>query len=124
MFSITDDVAGKKISDVLKCEHTRLIPLINRNFINRQNEVKPILTALSRKSVIDTSIKSLKSPIRGIVVDSTGEDLFLYRHGELVDAYNLKDFIVRAVNFWQMIDSGQIDISLFREPMNRATGGR
>ncbi|MBJ6802808.1 hypothetical protein [Geomonas propionica] len=119
MFSITDDVVGKKISDILKCEHTRLTPLINPNFINRQSEVESILAALSRKSVIDPSIKSLKSPVRGIVVDSTGEDLFLYRHGELVETYNLNNFIVRAVNLWQMIDSGQIDISLFREPMNR-----
>jgi hypothetical protein len=58
----------------------------------------------------------MKSPLNGIVLDCTGEDLFFYRHGRIV-AINelnvLKGFIDRSIELWQMIDSGKVDISLF-----------
>jgi hypothetical protein len=58
----------------------------------------------------------MKSPLNGIVLDSTGEDLFFYRHGRIV-AINklsvLKGFIDRSIELWQMIDAGKVDVGVF-----------
>lgn len=118
MFSIIDEVSGKRLSDILKCEHTDSNPLINPNYINRHDEADQLRASLARSPVNELSISAMKSPLNGIVLDSTGEDLFFYRHGRIV-AINelniLKDFIDRSIELWQMIDSGNIDLSIFKK---------
>jgi len=114
MFSIIDEVVGKNMSRLLQCEHTRSNALINPNFINRHDEADKLRVCLSRKPVDEFSISAMKSPLHGIVLDSTGEDLFFYRHGEIVEPNDIKKFIERSIKLWQMIDTGNIDISLFK----------
>lgn len=119
MFSVIDEVAGKKMSSILECEHTHRNPLINPNFIQRCDEAKQLRETLARKPVLDTSIASMKSPLHNIVLDSTGEDLFFYRHGTTIDLSELKDFIERAINLWHMINRGSVDVSIFEKTENR-----
>lgn len=118
MFSIIDEVSGKKLSDILKCEHTSLNPLINPNYINRHKEADQLRTCLARKPVNELSISAMKSPLNGIVLDSRGEDLFFYRHGKTVAPDELKGFIDWSIKLWQMIDSGKIDMRLFNKDAN------
>lgn len=116
MFSIIDEVSGKRLSDILKCEHADRNPLINPNYINRHDEADQLRACLARSPVNELSISAMKSPLNGIVLDSTGEDLFFYRHGRIVaiDELNvLKGFIDRSIELWQMIDAGKVDGVLF-----------
>jgi hypothetical protein len=110
IFSVVDEVAGKKMSSLLECEHTLRNPLINPNFIQRCDEANRIQATLSQQSVIDG---------RGIVLDSTGEDLFYYRQGETLELSELKDFIERAIKIWHMINRGSVDMSIFKTTENR-----
>lgn len=110
MFSIIDEVVGKKMSSLLKCEHSQSSPLIDPNFIQRCEEAKQLQESLSQKPVIDG---------RRIVVDSTGEDLFYYRTAECIEPSELKGFIERAITIWQMINGGSIDLNIFKENYNQ-----
>lgn len=115
MFSIIDEVSGKKLSDILKCEHTRVNPLINPNYIDRHKEADQLRACLARHPVNELSISAMKSPLYGIVLDSTGEDLFFYRHGRTVGPDKLKGFIDCAIELWRMIDTCNVDINLFKK---------
>ena len=119
IFSIIDEVSGKKLTDVLKCEHTERHPLIDPNYINRHNESVQLRAKLARKPVNEFSISAIKSPLSNIVLDSTGDDLFFYRHGRIVEidkVDELKGFIEWSIKLWQLIDSGKVDISFFNKP--------
>ena len=116
MFCIIDEVAGKRLSDILKCEHTGRNPLSNPNYVNRHEEAHQLRACLARRPVNELSITAMKSPLNGIVLDSNGEDLLFYRHGRVVatDELNvLKGFIDRSIELWQMIDSGKVDVGFF-----------
>jgi hypothetical protein len=118
MFSIIDEVCGMKLSDTLKCEHAERKPLINPNYINRHSEAHQLRAKLARSPVNELSMHTMKSPLNGIVLDSTGEDLYFYRHGRIVaidELDVLKDFIVRSIELWQMINSGKVDVDLFKK---------
>jgi hypothetical protein len=118
IFSVIDEVSGKRLSDVLKCEHTRRNPLIDPTYVNRCIEAVQLQKKLSRKPVDELSISAMKSPLFNIVLDSTGEDLFFYRHGKVVEVDKtdeLKGFIDSSIKLWQMIDSANIDITIFNK---------
>jgi hypothetical protein len=124
LFSIVDEVSGKKLSDILKCEHTRLNPLINPNYSNRHKEADQLRASLARKPVNELSIAALKSPLRGIVLDSTGEDLFFYRHGETIESNEFKGYIEQAIKLWRMIESGNIDMNVFEKSNHQRSSAR
>lgn len=110
MFSIIDEVAGKSMSKLMQCEHTHNNPLMNPNYINRHSEADKLREILPGKSVNELSISALKSPLYGIVLDSTGEDLYFYQHGKIVEPDEWKGFIEHSIKIWQMIDAGYIDL--------------
>lgn len=119
IFSIIDEVSGNKLSDILKCEHANRNPLVDPNYVNRHDEAARLRVKLARKSVNEFSISALTSPLSNIVIDSTGEDFFFYRHGRIVAIDNLADlkrFIEWSIKLWQMIDSAKVDISFFKKP--------
>jgi hypothetical protein len=116
LFSVIDEVSGTRLSDILKCEHAKRNPLINPQCINRHDEADQLRAGLARSPVDELSLRAMKSPLQGIVLDSTGEELFFYRHGRLVaidELPVLKGFIDRSIELWRMIDSGKVDVGLF-----------
>jgi len=110
MFSIIDEVAGKSISKLMQCEHTHNNPLMNPNFINRHSEADKLREIFPRKSVNELSISALKSPLYGTVLDSTGEDLYFYQNGKIVEPDEWRGLIDHSIKIWQMIDAGNIDL--------------
>lgn len=119
IFSIVDEISGKKLSDTLRCKHTERNPLIDPNYVNRHDEAAQLRVKLARRPVNELTISALTSPLSNIVLDSTGEDLFFYRHGKIVAIDNLeelKKLIHWAIKLWQMIDSATLDISFFKKP--------
>lgn len=118
MFSIIDEVSGKRLSEILKCEHADRNPLINPNYINRHVEAHQLQACLARRPVNELSLSAMKSPLNGIVLDSTGEDLYFYRHGRIVATNKLKalkGFIDKSIKLWHMIDAGKVDVGVFAE---------
>lgn len=114
VFSLMDDVHGKKISDLFRCEHVVVTPLTNPHYLNRHHEAHRIRKILARKPIPDTSIAGMASPLNGVVVDSTGEDFFFYRHGKTAEPFQYGEFIDLVVTLREMIDSGNVNIDVFR----------
>ncbi|QWV96158.1 hypothetical protein KP003_12565 [Geomonas nitrogeniifigens] len=116
VFSIIDEVSGKGLSETLKCVHTHRNPLTNINYVNRHDEAHQLRACLTRSPVNELSISAIKSPLNGIVLDSTGEDLFFYWHGRIVaidKSIVLRGFIDSSIELWQMIDAGKVDVGIF-----------
>jgi hypothetical protein len=99
---------------MFRCGHAAVPTAADNFYEGGHDAVDHIRAQLARKPVLDTSLANLRSPVRGLVVDSTGSDLYSYQHGQAVEPGQYRQLIDRAIAFRDMLQKGDVDVTLFK----------
>jgi len=114
-FSLIDEVHGKKLSEMFRCSHATVPTAADNRYAGGHGAIDHIKAQLARTPVLDISMANLRSPVQGLVVDSTGTDLYCYQHGRTVEPGQYRQLIDRFITFQDMLKNGDVDLDLFKE---------